>query len=209
MADIAVGDKVLVTFVGRCYGQRIMNTFGFTVSNVSAVTDITSALQELRGGLVAAYGYVIPWLACMPTSYVLVETWIQVVGPVRYRKAVFTDNLDGIYDVPTTTANLAGVITRQAEPAGRRYQSPLHLLLPTEAAAVSQGELTPETLENYQDMCDKIVTFTGLVGGDVTFTPCIPHPLYVPAPQPWSPIVAANPQTTARVMRRRTLGVGI
>jgi len=208
MAAAATGQVYQVTFVGTRCLQRIMNTFHYVVENVAVggntveqVYDILVAHFEDAGSLIELF------LNCCPTNYTLEEMWVQAVGPTqRYVKRVEAEGASGEFGFTAETANVSAVITRTTEKSGRSQVSALHIPIGADANWLTNGLLDATLLTPLLALAADIPTQIGTVPA-TTLDPVIYHGP-VPAAVP-DDIITATPRQTARVMRRRTVGVGI
>jgi len=208
MAAAATGQVYQVTFVGTMCLQRIMNTFHYVVENVpvggATVEQVYDALEthfEAPGSKIDLF------CDCVPTSYTMDAMWIQCIGPTqRYVKRSVTEGVSGLFPFSADLANVSGVITRTTEKSGRSQVSSLHLPIGATPDWLNDGVLRGDVITAYQLLCDDIPV---QIGGAplLSLDPVIYHgpvPFAVP-----DDIIRAVPQTTARVMRRRTVGLGI
>jgi len=208
MAAAAAGQVYLVTLKGTLCGQTILNTFHYVIENMPAggvsVDGVYTALEthfEAPGSLIDLF------VDCCPTNYQLVEMWIQCVGPTqRYVKFVSLQGIAGQFPAVADQANVAAVITRTTEKSGRSQVSSLHIPIGGNSDWMTDGVLNVDPINTMQLLCDDIPTQIGTAPA-LTLDPVIYHGP-VPAPVP-DDIIKAVPRTTARVMRRRTVGLGI
>lgn len=133
-------------------------------------------------------------------------TWrIQKVHPVRFLASVFVDQQAGAIASPALFSNTAGVITRRTEFSGRKQVSTLHMPgLP--ASGSTEGTLTAAQKTLYSALGDAIILKLQDGSISLNMSPSIVHktnPLSVDT------ITNFVVQDTTRVMRRRTVGLGI
>jgi len=208
-ANIAIGNLFLVTLRGVVFDQRIMNTFFYRCSAVSGNIPIDEAQSAFLATTQWA-DLVDSFHACCPDQYTADNTWLQTIHPGRYVK----------YQSPQTgsgtagdchTANLAAVITRQGNEADRHNNGSLHIVAPdADVLKVTGGALTQTYLDLLQLLADEMLTNVSILVGvnTATFEPSLAYkqPSGVFAMRT---LFQAYPQNTARVMRRRTVGLGI
>jgi len=208
MAAVVAGQIYQVTLVGALHNQRTMNTFHYEVENVPAGgATVVQAAAALETAFEAAGGIIEKFLDCTPDNYTLAEMWIQCIGPTeRYVKVVVPESLSGQWTEAAGTANLSAVITRTTEKSGRSQQSSLHIPIATGPDTIFGGNLDADLLFNLNALAAVIPAQFGVVP-NLTFDPVIYHgpPPFLPADR----IETATAQTTVRVMRRRTVGLGI
>lgn len=208
MAEALVNQIYLVTLKGTLNQQTIMNTFHYRIFNMPAGGQtVAQVYVHLEDYFEAAGGIIEKYLACLPTNYSLDVMWVQCVGPTeRYVKTTALQGLDGTGVGEARTSNLAGVITRTTEKSGRSQVSALHLPIGGDDTWLAGGSLQPAVRLAMAALCTELVKDTG-DPPNLVLDPVIYH-----GPPPFAAadfIVKAVPQDTARVMRRRTVGLGI
>lgn len=218
MADpIDVGWVLQCNFRGDLFGQMCITTFNYMVdalpgggapSNVLALTQFDTAI-EVAGNLVPDY------MDCMPVNYNLLAVDLQWISPLRYRKVSFTNAAGPGNGSVTTTPNLAAVITLVGERATRRSIANKHL------PGLGGGDITDGFIDvAVRPMYLPILAQAqaDVVAAGTTYKPIIYGRFIAPfmkcgVLQPGqaelkTPIVNGFLNATARVMRRRTVGVG-
>lgn len=208
MAQVKPLDVFEVTLVGSLIGQRIMNTFHYEVENVPiAGIEIPAATAIIETHFEKDNGIIERYLLCLPSNYTLDQMWIQLIGPTqRYVKIIVPQALQGTQPGNADTANISAVITRTTEKAGRSQVSSLHVPLGNSSVFMANGRVSPAQVVGLQALADLLPE---QIGGapNLSLDPVIYHgpPPKLSADR----IVDAVPQQTVRVMRRRTLGLGI
>lgn len=212
MADAVVGDMFLLTANGVYAQQRIMLTHNYRLIAIDPGITVELATSTLIKGVRAGAGGSDLWetkyLAALPPQYTLDNWQAQLIEPQRFVPVNFTRNVAGTHAGDTETGNQAAVITLRTEKSGRNQVSNKHIGpipqdvavqddgLVTAAYKTILGTLATALLANYQDAA------TGAI-----FQPVINHHT--------SPVVTYDPLktyvlgSTLRVMRRRTVGLGI
>jgi len=206
MAILSVGDIVMVSIVGSLNNQRTMNTFPYRVSAVTGTPTIQSAANALKNSLTAGGGLVPAYIGCTPSNMLINDLWIQVIRPARFRKEVFAINSAGDSGIAANTSNVAATISRQGELALRRAQGCIHVPLGTTSDAFEDGVLTPSQKALLDTLASKMNLNIITTGTVVTYIPLIGLP---PFGNPTVDTYATGTQTTVRVVRRRTVGLGI
>lgn len=207
MANVTNGDMALVTFRGVLCGQTIMNTFGYRVQSLTGTPTITTWATALKNALIAGGGLKSRFLGCCPTVYELQELWVQIIAPTRYSADKFALNEFGIYpDSEALTANVSSVITRRGDYANRSNVSTLHVPCGTNDVMLNNGFITQDLKDALTLLSAQIILPVTTAGTVSTVIPVIPSG-GVPAAA--VNITKAFPMDTARVMRRRTVGLGI
>lgn len=210
MPELNVGDIALVTAKGTLAGQTILNTFTYRCIDIGidfgieanvAMDDLVDAIVDPDPGLHTRL------LDVMPSNYTLNYWTAQIIAPVRvYRFTGDTLDSAGASGSAASTANLASVITRRGAFANRRNQGSLHVPYPDLLTETTPGLISAAFLTDLNLLAaNMLLTKTTPVHGCV-FKPVLYNPGATPA---YSDLVAAFAQDTIRVMRRRTVRVGI
>lgn len=202
--SVSAGDRFLVTFRGRAFGQDVLNTFWYGVSAVSGTPSEIAFSNAMHSQIILGGGMKDTFLDLMPTQYVLQQIWIQKVDPLRNVAAKYNEANTGTFAEDASTANLAGVITRRGGLAKRTNLSSLHLMYPNLDAGILSGSVSV-AWNTAATAFLPFLTTSILVGALGTVIPVIRNG---PGTTQVSPIESAFVQTTIRVMRRRTLLVG-
>lgn len=215
MPNMAVGQRVLVTAVGEYLGQRTMTTWLYRVSSVAgSITDVAMA-DALHTAFTNGTGLLTKYRACCAGdgAWTGVATWYQVVGPVRYRK-IQRSLGDGTGLLSSGTANIQGSITRYGEFGLRSAIGGIRV--PISSLEVSDGKLSPEVTALMQALADEMEETQAVGSPLVTLIPQVGVPGYTNATPPEripvtnsSDLAECVVQDTARVLRRRTLRLGI
>lgn len=203
--DQNIGDKILVSYVGEMFGQRLLSTFWYQVNTLVGAPNTTTFANALHTFLNAAGGMREKFLACCPPQYNLVATWVQTIEPTRVVKSIYLEAQVGTYAQDANTANLAGVISRRGGLANRKNQSSLHVPMANLDPDMSGGTLSAGQLAALEDLSAVVILQAPLSGVGTAF-PIIRNGTGI---GDVSPILFAAPQDSVRVMRRRTLRVGI
>lgn len=210
MADISIGDVAQLTAVGLCASQTVLNTWFYRCVSLgsSLGTSVTTAMEELITkieGTVGGLGD--KFIALMPTNYTLVRHTAQVVSPVRYTK-VFgaVVNTAGDSGAICSTANIAAVITRRGDLATRKDVGSLHLVYPDALTEATTGIINAGYLSAMDDLCLQMKATLTLAPSTLVWEPILFHRTGTPN---YSKVTYCFAQNTIRVMRRRTVGLGI
>ena len=129
MAVPAVGMVTALSFVGRCNGQRVLNTVHYRMAVAWSQATIQAYLAAFvnRIYIAGASDLTTPFLDCLSADYGLEKIRAQVIWPVRYRSYDFATALIGGQVGNSTAQNAAGVLTKKADLAGRSKIGSLHL----------------------------------------------------------------------------------
>jgi hypothetical protein len=206
---LALGDVIQVSFRGSLFNQQILNILHFSVGVIGTGTDYDQ-LSMFTSNLVTGGGsvdLVLPFMACMPPEYALEEVRAQRIYPTRTVYAFTLSGAFGQYATGTETTNVAASIEKRTLTPGRMGIGRLQLAgVPT--AAMNNGEVSAafkgtEMLNLANTMIQTITTTAPVV----TYNPCLFNPTAT-GPK-FSPLFSCIPMDTLRVMRRRTLRVGV
>ena len=206
MAGLNIGDKIAVTMVGECLGQRVQQIMHYDVTTASTIADTLEALLDLANGMIAD---VVSWPNILrnnaPSNYTWQKLRCQRVWPSRSAFQEVTVNLAGLHAQAATTANVNGVITKRTL-VGTRKGIGRMSTAPLASDEYSAGVVTGGTLTGMTTLAtvlnDEIVGAVGATTADpVLWSRSTPTTSLL--------ITSAAPQDTVRVMRRRTLRVGI
>jgi len=208
MPVLAPADKVLYTINGTLNGQRTMSTFGLVVTQAVGQPDQAAAFLALRNKLCLAGEVMDKYLACMPNNWTAGEHWFQVVGPTRFVKYAFGNTATGPKSTyPANMPNVAGAIERRGVFADRKNISVLHLPSPTTNDWVDDGIFSIEAVTAYAALGNLIKGEISTPVPNVTYSfSILGTPLATAFPVP---IQLTSVGLTSRVMRRRTVGLGI
>lgn len=204
--------RFLLTFKGEIAGQTILNTFPL---QVTAVASGEAPLDVLTQAFFASLQYIeleADYLVCLPEDYHLSESWFQQLTPTRARKGVLERDLNGGIEAPGNMANIAAFISRHGSGGTRHDNGGVHLVAPSGVTYISGGVLTAPYKAILQGLADSMIesfTVTTVPGNVYTFQPTMFFKINEPPFLGSTPIVASNVQDTSRVMRRRTVGLGI
>lgn len=206
MPAIVVTDKILMTFYGELAGQKILNTFPLVVTAVTGAPDLNDALDVLFAKVNAVGELRSAFLNCCATNYTLTQIWLQCVFPVRYKKRTYPVGMNGAGEDVSAAANIAGVITRTGDLAKRNNTGSLHVPIGSTSLSIVGGRLTATQKGLMTTLGTKMKGTIGTDGLVVDYSFSLWGNQVGNLPVP---VTAAVPQDTSRVMRRRTVGLGI
>lgn len=203
----AVGQVSLITFKGTLNDQLILSTFKYQITTVGTDVSWDVAATNLYTTLNTTGGFIDKYLAMISSNLTLEQVWIQLIFPTRYQKLVFPNGKVGGFIAAASTSNLAAVITRRGVLANKKNVGGLHVPYANTDPSLSNGLVSPAMLSamgNFGSlMLNAQVPATGLTVWTPGLLPAKPTSI-----SQWVPLYQTIPQTTARVMRRRTVGVG-
>jgi len=214
---VAANSIVQVTTRSSLFGQTVMNTWTWRwLAGGTPITDGASALDDFEA-LLEANGWRDSYQAMLPSQCLNGFADIQWIYPTRFRKRTYVFFPSGNAVANTTISNCAAAMEFTADVATRRAQSVKHIPGMGGENSVT-GLLDPVTLGTMDDFIAlHLITLT-FAGGQlqpVIYGRARPsytdrHGVVHPAlPVSTLPITGGAPQPTLRVMRRRTVGVGI
>ena len=205
------------TFRSRVFGQLCINTFhwrldlgGGTLTNGSQFLDDFFDELNTPGGfnakLAAAYGQAV----------LNVEVDLQWIDPDRFRKNTYVVIGGGLGAWLATTANTSATLELRGDIADKRGRGIKHIP-GIGGTAIASGLVAAPTVVALNDL-GLAASFDVLVGARI-MSPIIfgraraaytkPDGTPVPAlPKAYRPVTSFIVPQTARVMRRRTVGVG-
>lgn len=207
MAAAAVGQIYLTTFRGRIANQEIMNTYIHRLDVLGAPATTDQVIAEFNTRITAGGGLFNTFISAVPPEYLCLERWFQVVWPTRIRKNVVVSNLPGSWAGVNDSPNVAVSIERFAETSGRnsvgRVQLPASMAPADIAGGVISGAGYKAALDAHAVQMKTAVTTvpTGHVLSPVLWAKA--------TAATFRPVIGSVRQETVRVMRRRTVGLGI
>jgi len=209
MANVlSAADIFQVKFEGSFGNDDVQNVFYYAVTSVSGAAQSSQAsFTALDAVLKAPAGLANLMLLLSPTQYSLDNIRYQVIKPVRQVAYPIQAGLNGLNTFDTLAGNVAFCLTKRGDRAGRKYISTTHVIGTTDPAIMAAGSLTGAAItlaENIASFMKNTISFTA--GGiDYVVAPVIYHPSDPLNP---TPITSVLVQSTTRVMRRRTVGLG-
>jgi len=211
MADpLRINDIVAVTIVGSFEQQTYENVLHYRADNPP---DNTESYEQGLNALIASIkndigsAVITEYLPVIGANAGLDYIQAQRVYPTRDFYVRVNEAQPGTHAGDCLTGNISGVITKQSEKAGRGRSGSFHTFAVPEGT-YEKGTFLAAYLTLLDELGDAIElnqrTFAGL---DVWWPG-----MYSPtagAGDNWSGIVNTTAQDTVRVMRRRTVRVGI
>lgn len=203
----ATGDLIQVNIESLQFNQVNINTLFWGIGTITGAApsgeDLYDAMNTKFAGVGELYD---KYIAATPDSLFGTLTRFQTIKPQRYVSRTYPSTIQGNLATGNQT-NLAAVITRRAVLAGRRYIGGVHIPLPDSNAVAVSGVLTNVYKTVLAALSLKMFQAFNLpVGGStVDLFPLIYHR----GTGGYSDVNDAIVQPTVRVMRRRTVGVGI
>lgn len=204
---VAANDIILLTVEGRKDGQAVLNMFSYRVaaapSSGTVSDNITALIAELWDD--PAGTWLTPWLNLMPDDYTLRAIKGQRLAPTRSAYVEVLKQTVGNIDADQIqTANMTWVFIKQSETAGRWAQAPTHMLLPANSW-YTNGELNASA-STERAVFLALVPAVVAPGDGGSYEPVIYNPGRIPN---FVRISHVTTKQEVRVMRRRTVGLGI
>lgn len=201
------GAVLEVIFWSRLSGQRIMNTFQYKMTSPPPVDhDYRAELELVAQFIMGTNGLLEDYLPMLPTDMIVDRLTIQPVWPIRQRYMSWTIAQNGTSTFASAnTANQAVSIKRTSETVGPRGVGRVQIPVPRTAVVaglIDPAYITTEAQAMADEMLDPMVTST-----PITWEPCLFS--VVGGVAGTGILIGTEVETTARVMRRRTVGVGV
>lgn len=204
---IPVGGVIEATIIGKLLGQTTMSVYHYVVtqaSNIATVPDETNVFLDeffdaAAGAVPASY------LACVPSEWQATSVTAQAIYPVRYVRSR-TAWADFGQKNTTTTPNLQQCLTLFTELSGRSQVGSKKLPLATTDCLA--GNLIAGQLTALQAHGNSILAPVAPTVGNGVYNACIYHRSPNANPR-FNRITNTYAQPQSRVMRRRTVGLGI
>jgi len=210
MANVDQGDIVRVSIEGTSFGQVIIMTRTYAVTQVgSAPVDLYDFAEAVVGEVDTGgpRDLVTPYVSCLSNDYITQFVSAQVLKPTRGRAFNQERNVPGSLG-GAGQANLAGVITLQTRLSGRGQESNMHIG-PIPNAGSAGGIITDLQRDAFDNLKDTFLSTIPNIFTNYELTPCIWHSK-IPGPSIFYDFIFQGyVQDTTRVMRRRTVRVGI
>lgn len=202
-----VGSVFEVTFRTLCANQRCLNVLHYVVETETSET--VPAVEAEQLAIAADAALQTDFLNCLGTNCQLTEVVAQCIRDTlgnRFARQVLAVDAAGTGPAHSDQPNIAGVITKRTNFAGRWAVGSFHMPgVPINTA--DQGVWEPGGYKSAlgvlaAELLESITTASGGV-----YAPVLYHPTGVPT---WTtPLHATEVQDQVRVMRRRTVGLGI
>lgn len=207
--DVDANDLFLMTFAGRCYGQRVINTFGWKVQEVTGPLQPMDLFSNSFYADAEYTAFEEAFLACLPSAYSLEETWLQRVFPSRVRRAILEGPKPGDIDAEALNQSQAS-ISRHGVTAARWANGGIRLVMPVGAAYSENGLITAGHKATLGALANQMTDPIELnVAG--TFYDLVPV-IICKSPTPGAlfgeEVVETNVQDQLRTQRTRVVGRG-
>lgn len=205
-ANVELGAVLQITFVGRYCGQTTMNTYPHVVTAIPTPNVTYNAFAEALNVTWQGAGKLISTQRnCCPQNWEHVSLWVQQVRSVRMRAAKVPVGLIGMFtETDGLTANVQASIERFGELANRHEIGAVRIPIGTDDSCFDEGEITPALKTALELHGVQMAATTTSLG--VTIKPLVGlgAPTY-----PVTLVAGTEVKDTCRVIRRRTVRVGI
>jgi hypothetical protein len=206
MPPVAINDIVMVTIESQAFSQRFLTTFHYKVTNVGTafnpVLSATVGAADFAANALAPY----PWLKlCMSPQVVINRVRMQWLKPLRYAPGTFVTADPGTNIEDTTSTNQSAVVTRACDLSGRKYVGSIHVPAVSQANLLN-GLCKPAYKAQLDALAGSLLNTLTLPTEGLVIKPVLYNRT---GPVFSTDITRAFAQDTARVMRRRTVGLGI
>jgi hypothetical protein len=202
---LAVGQIYRVTFDLTMFGQKLMNTFSYRLKTIGAEADSDALGTAMDTVLSAGLNLQSKYLAIVSPQVTLANTWIQLIYPSRVRKQIFLKGIAGAAAGTSQTANVAVSVERFGGLANRHNVGRVQIPACDDAGHISNG-----VISGVLYLADINTFATQMKQSITTLGASVLEPVLVPrAGGPTFQLISGTiVQSTVRVMRRRTVGVG-
>lgn len=208
MAATSDGDIYLVVIDGAIQGQRTITTFYYRIGTVVPGATVSLAYDAIIAEWVEPGRMQALYKGCTPSNWTYQATRVQKIWPQRIRALRSTTGTGPGIRPPSELSNVAASITRFAEGATRRDRGGIRV--PITPADVTGGMIAGTLPVALEALAEEM-----LAGLDGSLTAGIFSPvLFAKLPPPAvgvvvSPLFGTEVEFTSRVIRRRTVGLGI
>jgi len=206
---IVSGDIVQAVIRYRCENQVMMNVLHYRARVGVADAEYFAIMDELGEALSLseATGIVTQMLPLLGPNVKVEEIQCQRIFPNRSPYLSYSVLAFGTHADDCDALNVSAVITKRGEKAGRGKAGTFHLG-GIASTTYALGQMTTASRTLLLALADKINDPQLTAGGDSLFEAVI-FDADGTVGTNYNPIVSCVPQSTLRVVRRRTVGLGI
>lgn len=201
------GDIVQVTIVSKGPDAQVhLNVLHFKYANTASNPNFTDWVDTVLHPHLANAGKLLPAMTnVMANAYLITEVGYQIIFPGRYRKYVRVTNSQGQINGLPLPGNCAVTFTKRTNQARRWGIGSFHLGGLTNSINSNSEVDVVGFGANLDAIATQLRAAVVLNGNDIAI-PVIFSPEF---PNRVAEVEQTNWQRTMRVMRRRTVGVGI
>lgn len=207
MASVAVGDTLQYVVGYKCAGQQLLLVRHYRCEKPPPASGLVDALGDFLAAVAVGgtHDLITPLRNVLCESTKIEWHRAQKVDPQRYRGVQDVVNLDGNNGTDPLPSNVAATITLGTEEAGRGFSGSSHI-----GGLAKENSNSNEWTAGFQALLIILGQrlSQGVIGTllDPTYVPIT----YKPGANPnYHKITLSIVRSDCRVMRRRTLGVGI
>lgn len=200
---IATGAIWQMTIEYTMNQQILLNTFHYLQDG--GVADYPTFAAQWDTWNLAAGHMIEALLPAITGAATVTGITYQPIRPSRYRPVKVIHSLSGSQAGQDVPQNVAQVITRAGVLANKHNLGSIHLP-PPQADQIVGGSLDVGQVALLNVLASRVLQVVAPGGGGVTLTPVLISRNVVLTPQP---LTIAFGQVTARIMRRRTVRLGI
>lgn len=203
---LAVGDVVALTYQATYANQQVRYALHYRVSTAGSSTTPELDLDAMAANFASTIGNTLTSTlqAAHIPDFNFDAVSAQRIFPVRTIRMNVLSSFPGTNVDSGLPPNTAAVITKRTLTPGRQGLGSLHLSGTGQSNAVN-GEWTSLTI--YQNVATQLIATRTIPAVTMTVEPGLSNPVF--PPQFFSRLFDCVPQRTIRVMRRRTVRVGI
>jgi len=179
--DVGVNDKFLVSFAGRMFGQRILNTFVYQARGGTGTAPAVNVLSAAWATAMQEAGEIVDeYLELVPTNYTMEHIWIQcfehVATDERLAKLSFAVDEPGLLGSSTQGISQLA-ITRKTHRTGRTQRGTIRVPVADNVANAASGLWLEDVLLAAEDWKPHLYATVEIgTGADTTIlTPIINH----------------------------------
>jgi len=206
VAPVAAGDIIQVLVEYRLNEQRLFNTFHYRYDGVPVITDGVTALRELLVDLrTNATDGLLPSIVALQSDEVTYERGeIQKIFPTRYSPEYLALTETGGQAIPSYPPQVSLCVTKKIELAVKGKVGRVEIAgLPQDSSSV--GIWANSVITAAQVLAVNMLYAPTVTSGG-PFTPVLYNRF---APAGSETLTNTFVQATVRVLRRRTVGLGI
>lgn len=200
---------VLVSAVGNCNGQRIINTFHYRMDSApSASIDYQLYLDALAAELISGTGLITAFRAALPANYTIEKLRIQPVFPTRMRYNSTSLVLSGTFPggFLATAQNQAASVKRVSGRIGPAGVGRVQMVAPEQQASGGFFVDVNNYLSKLADFGSKFLDVITTITPAMTWVPVLYGPAYSFAGL--DDLIDWEVEPTVRTMHRRTTFLG-
>lgn len=206
---IDIGDIIEVGWESEFNAQRFLNVMHYrkqvnqTVPTTAIQEEAQIAVELSTGG---AGTLVDLYRDCLPSNLTLHRVRVQVIRPLRLVPRYGSIEAAGTAATTAQQGNLSAVITFKSDFAGRNQQGSFHVPALPKDMALGGYLADAGFIADFNALGAKLIQSITPAGTGAEYLPVILHPNgHVPDGNGITDYIC---QSTVRVMRRRTVGVG-